>query len=203
MTSEVQAALIGASSGAVFGALASLLVNFLSTRFRIEMYYSLMQLEPQDKFGKRVTARIFNGYDFPMNDAIAYITIYHKESDVQDPPNNKYDAFIKRSDDRKQVREERLCWSINGNPYQTDIYAGERQGLDIFEVGDCWIEIPSESGWGANTYENGRQGKARVFLNRKRYEAVIKIVSKDTKAKEFKVVIDPDDKSGRLLQLLD
>jgi hypothetical protein len=167
------------------------------------MYYSMLQLEPQQIFGVRVTARVFNGYDFPMNDAIAYITIYHEESDVRHPPNNRYDAFIKPPNDVKQVREERLCWSINGNPYKTDIYAGEKQSLDIFEVGDCWIEIPSESGWGAITYENGRRGKARVFLNRKRYEAVIKIVSKDTKAKEFKVVIDPNDKSGRLLQIVD
>lgn len=194
MTSEVQAALIGAVSGAAFGALASLLVNSLSTWFRIKMFSCKLHLEPPQKFGVRVTSRVFNAYDFPMNDAIAYITVYHQKEDVRHPPNNGYDAFIKPPDDVKLVREERLCWSINENPYQTDIYAGERQGLDLFEVGDCWIEIPSENGWGAVTYENGRRGKARVFLNRKKYEAEIKIVSKDTKAKKFKVVIDPDVK---------
>jgi hypothetical protein len=204
MTVEVQAAIIGAASGAAFGALATLLVNFFSTKFRIERYYCTLQLEPQTKAGTRVTARIFNGYDYPMNDAIAYITIYHKESDIQDPPIG-YDAFIKRRDHKKLVEDDRLCWSLDGNPYKTDIYAGERQSLDVFEVVDSqnWIQIPSERGWGSEKYENGRPGKARIFLNRKRYEAEIKIVSKDTKAKKFNIAIDPDDKSGRLLQLLD
>ena len=204
MTVEVQAALIGAASGAAFGALATLLVNFLSTKFRIDRYYSTLQLEPQTKAGTRVTARIFNGYDYPMNDAVAYITIYHEESDIQDPPIG-YDAFIKRRDHKKLVEDDRLCWSLDGNPYKTDIYAGERQSLDVFEVVDSqdWIQIPSERGWGSERYENGRSGRARVFLNRKRYEAEIKIVSKDTKAKKFNIAIDPDDKSGRLLQLLD
>ena len=202
MAVELQAALIGAASGAAFGALATLLVNFLSTRFRIKEYYSTLKLEPQVKAGTRVTARIFNDCDYAMNDAIAYITIFHEESDVQDPPSG-YDAFIKRRDHRKLVDDDRLCWSLDGNPY--DIYAGERQSLDVFEVVDSqnWIQIPSERGWGSEKYDNGRSGKARVFLNRKRYEAEIKIVSKDTKAKKFKVAIDPGDKSGRLLQLID
>jgi hypothetical protein len=205
MTSEVQAALIGAASGAAFGALASLLVNSLSTKFRTEMYDIKLQLEPQAKAGTRVTARIFNGYDYPMNHAVAYITIYHEKTDVVPPPNNSYDAFIKPPDHVKLVEEDRLCWSLDGNPHEIDIYGGERQSLDVFEVVDSqyWIQIPSERGWGSEKYEDGRRGKARVFLNRKRYEAEIKIVSKDTKAKKFKVAIDPDDKSGALLQLLD
>ena len=68
--------------------------------------------------------------------------------------------------------------------------------------GKVWISL----GWwlldrdsigervGCGHIRNGRRGKARVFLNRKKYEAEIKIVSKDTKAKKFKVVRDPDVK---------
>ena len=159
MTDEVQAALVGAASGAVFGALASLLVNFLSTKFRIERFHCTTKLEPQLRFGVRITACVLNGYDYPMNDAIAYITIHHQNSDVLDPP-PLCDAFIKPPNDVKCVKEERLCWSINGNPYRTDVYAGERQSLDVFEVGDRWIQIPSESGWGTIIYERGRRGKA-------------------------------------------
>ena len=162
MTDEVRAAIVGAATGAVFGALASLLVNFLSTRFRIERYHCTTKLERQPRFGARITARVINGYDYPMNDAIAYITVHHQESDVLPPPNG-YDAFIKPPNDVKCVNEERLCWSINGNPYRTDIYGGERQSLDVFEVNDSWIEIPSESGWGAIRYEGGRLGKARAL----------------------------------------
>jgi hypothetical protein len=205
MSTEVLAALIGAASGAAFGALATLFVNYLSTKFRVDMYYSKLGLEPQNKVGSRVSARIFNGYSYPMNDAVAYITIYHELSDVVPSPNNNYDAFIKPPDHVKVVEEDRLCWSLDGNPYEIDIYAGERQSLDVFEVVDSqdWIQIPSERGWGSEKYENGRQGKARVFLKRKRYEAEIKIVSRDTKAKKFTVAMDPDDGSGRLLQLID
>jgi hypothetical protein len=36
-------------------------------------------------------------------------------------------------------------------------------------------------------------GTSRVFLKAKKYRATIKIVSKDTKAKEFEVQIDPDN----------
>ena len=50
-----------------------------------------------------------------------------------------------------------------------------------------WIEIPSESGWGT------AGGISRVFLRWKKYEATIKIVSKDSQAKDFLVQIDPDN----------
>ena len=75
------------------------------------------------------------------------------------------------------------------NPASVDIYAGERQVLDVanFDRGGIWIEIPSESGWGTVG------GTSRVFLKWKKYSATIKIVSKDSKAKEFPVQIDPDN----------
>jgi hypothetical protein len=76
-----------------------------------------------------------------------------------------------------------------GNPASLNIYSGERQSLDIanFDPNREWIEIPSESGWGTVS------GTSRVFLRWKKYEATIKIVSKDSKAKDFLVQIDPDN----------
>jgi hypothetical protein len=37
------------------------------------------------------------------------------------------------------------------------------------------------------------QRTSRVFLKPKRYSAIIKIVSKEAKAKEFRIEINPDD----------
>jgi hypothetical protein len=38
--------------------------------------------------------------------------------------------------------------------------------------------------------------KSRVFLRARRYNATIKVISKDTKAKEFAVKIDPDSQAA-------
>jgi hypothetical protein len=92
------------------------------------------------------------------------------------------------------LKEDRLCWSRADNPDVIDIYARERQNLDVYEIDrqGFWIQIPSEKGWGTTG------GTARVFLKAKKYTAIIKIVSKDTKAKEFKLQIDPFDKTAPL-----
>jgi hypothetical protein len=87
------------------------------------------------------------------------------------------------------VQDDRLCWSIYPNPPFVDIYPGERQALNVVNIDPKpnWVEFPSENGWGTVG------GTSRVFLKAKKYRATIKIVSKDTKAKEFEVQIDPDN----------
>ena len=71
--------------------------------------------------------------------------------------------------------------------------------MDIVDIQDGYIEIPSEDGWASNQTENQvnvekeRRKDSRVFLKRKKYRAEIKIVSKDAKAKVFQILIDPED----------
>jgi hypothetical protein len=122
----------------------------------------------------------------PLSHVYAYIIVEHDPSDILPPPPG-YRAYIKPGDHK--FEEERLCWSMAGNPAHVDIYAGEKQPLDVVEVDPAgnWIQIPSESGWGTG-------GISRAFLRMNKYNATIKIVSKETKAKEFKLQIDPFDK---------
>jgi hypothetical protein len=170
--------------GALAGALMSFVVNIWSDWNRRKGLHRNLLLEPQRKSGCRVTARIHNGYVLPMSHVYAYITIEHDPTDVLHPPSG-YKVYIK-PDDHK-FEEDRLCWSMAGNLAHVDIYAGEKQPLDVVEIdprGD-WIQIPSECGWGIG------DGISRVFLKMKKYNAAIKIVSKDTKAKEFELQIDP------------
>ena len=100
----------------------------------------------------------------------------------------------------KIVTDDRLCWSFAGNPASIDIYAGEKQAIAIANITADWIEFSSEDGW--STLTNGVK-RSRVFLARKEYAATIKIVSKDTKAKEFKLLIDPDNMESPITLLRD
>ena len=187
--SDVQTPLISFSVAVI----TSLVVYLLTTLFRFWWIKLNMKLEEKELIGSRVTVRIFNNSIFPMNDTYAYITIVHEKSDVRTPPDQKK-SYIYPPDNSSRghlciVQEDRLCWSMASNPASLNIYSGERQSLDIanFDPKHEWIEIPSESGWGTVG------GISRVFLKWKKYEATIKIVSKDSKAKEFSVQIDPDN----------
>ena len=195
---DFQTPLISAAFGALFGGLASLVVNVLSVRWRLERLHACLDLEPQDRVGTRVTARICNGYDFPLNSSWAYITINHELSDVLPAPNGSK-AYV-GPDHHKCVQEDRLCWSFSGNSAYLDIYPGEKQSLDVagFDHGRNWIEIPSEDGWGS---ELAKGKSSRVYLKWKKYDATIKIVSKDTRAKEFSVQINPDNEKTPLTLL--
>ena len=176
--------------GAVFGALAGLVANVFAAWCRRKRLEACLKFEPQDRFGDRATARICSGYDFPLNSVWAYITITHELSDIAPPPNG-FKAYVGPRCS-KIVKEDRLCWSFSGNPASFNIYPGEKQSLDVvgFDHDRNWIEIPSEDGWGS---ELGKGKSSRVFLSWKKYDATIKIVSKDTRAKQFEVQIDPDN----------
>jgi hypothetical protein len=173
--------------GAAAGAIAAFVVNLFSTRWTRWRLYHGLKLKPQERTGSRACMRVQNGYIFPINSAYAYLTIHHEISDVIAPPNN-FSAFI-TPQSRCRVVEDRLCWSIttpNSNPPSVDVYPGELQSLDVVNFGPDWLEFPSENGWAS-------MGKtSRVFIKSKRYQATIKIVSRDTKAKSFNIEIDPD-----------
>ncbi len=187
--SDVQTPLISFAVAVI----TSLVVYLLTELFRIWWIKLNIKLEEKELIGSRVTVRIFNDSIFPMNDAYAYITIVHEESDVLPPPDQAKSYIYPPVNSRRGhlciVKEDRLCWSMAGNPASLNIYSGERQSLDIanFDPDRKWIEIPSESGWGT------AGGISRLFLRWKKYEATIKIVSKDSKAKDFLVQIDPDN----------
>jgi hypothetical protein len=182
----LETTIIGAAAGAVTGFIATL----VTTRWRLWwlQYHLHFEAEPGSIFHSHKSARIYNGYIFPLRSVFAYITIVHQLSDIVSPPPGM-NAFVNKTCP-KIVTEDRLCWSFAGNPASIDIYSKERQAIGIANVTADWIEFPSEDGWATMT--NGKE-TSRVFLARKKYHATIKIVSKDTKAKEFKIVIDPNN----------
>jgi len=129
---------------------------------------------------------------------MAYLTIQHDLDAVMEPPCH-FAAFIERRH-LKQIEEEKLCWSANAptrNPATIDIYAGEKQMLDIgdFGVSGEWIEIPSEVGYASSQTESEAKEKDRIksraFLRGRCYRGTIKIVSSDTRRRIFHIEIDP------------
>jgi hypothetical protein len=181
--SDLRTTLIGAAAGAI----AAFLVNLFSARWTRWRLYRALKIRPQGRVGSRACVRIHNGYIFPINCAYAYITIDHEIADVIGPPNG-FSAFV-IPQSRCRVTDDRLCWSVttpHSNPPSVDIFPGERQSLDVVDFGPGWLEFPSENGWASL----GRT--SRVFLKSRRYRATITIVSKDTKAKKFRIEIDPD-----------
>jgi hypothetical protein len=211
MSRDIETTLIGALAGAT----ASLIVNLLMGSWKIWQLHRNIGFHPQPPTGTRGTVRIHNGYKYPLNNVYAYITIDHVLDDVLEPP-EPFDSYISRNHLYK-VQEDRLCWSSTApstNPPVLDIYAGEKQALDIvnFDPRGQWIEIPSEKGWATSqdsdhvrqmkqNGENDGIKKSRVFLRPRKYKAIIKIVSKDTKAKEFRIEIDPTNREAPLKAL--
>jgi len=180
----LETTIIGAAAGAVAGFIATL----ATTRWRVWWLKYHLDFLAEPKSGTHAFARIYNGYIFPLHSVFVYITIDHQLSDIVETPlPNK--AFVNKGCQRI-VTEDRLCWSFAENPASIDIYAGEKQAIGIANVTTDWIEFPSEDGW--STLTDGKK-TSRVFLARKKYDATINIVSKDTKAKEFKILIDPDN----------
>src|ERR1017187_6430996 len=85
---DLKTALIGGAAGAVMGGVTSLVVTSLATRWRIfRLHYSLrFKPEPGSIFHSHKSARIYNGYIFPLHSVYAYITIVHQLSDIVSPP---------------------------------------------------------------------------------------------------------------------
>ena len=186
--------------GAIAGGVAGLLTQFIVPGLRRHLLFVKLHFKQCSKRGTRGTARICNCYVLPLSGAVAYINVENDAEDVIEPPKH-FTAFIGPGNAGK-VEDDRLCWSSTApvsNPAIIDIYGGEEQALDIVDIQDGYIEIPSEDGWASNQTENQvnvekeRRKNSRVFLKRKKYRAEIKIVSKDAKAKVFQILIDPED----------
>jgi len=199
--------LIGAAAGAIMG----MIVNLCMNRWRLWKLHHKLEFEALSRTGTRGTARIYNNYIYGLRGAFAYITIDHNLEDILPPP-PPFDAFI-TPEHRIHVYEDRLCWSTTmpvPNPPVVDICPGEKQSLDIVNVDTDgkWIEIPSENGWATSQNhgdiqkgpKNDEIRKSRVFLRPRKYNVTIKIVNRDTKAKEFRIEIDPMS-TDRLISL--
>lgn len=107
------------------------------------------------------------------------------------PPTGQ-DAFIKPGQ-FVPVESQQLCWSVRSpavNPMRVDIFAKERQPLSPCAIDNDLITLPSEEGW---TFPSDRPRIARVFLRRRRYSGVLKIISADTDARFFGLEINPEN----------
>ena len=188
--------------GALAGGLVSFWINTFQEWARVRRISRKLRLEPQPRVGSRVTARVVNDSNCLIRGAVAYLTIQHELADVIAPPKH-FAAFVVPDRHLKKLEEDKLCWSAvapTRNPALIDIYAGERQLLDVADFGasDHWIEIPSEVGYSSSQTEGESKTKgqisSRVFLKAGRpYLGTIKIVSADTRAKIFEVEIDLAD----------
>ncbi len=186
--------------GAVSGGVVSLIVNlFLQSfmpwikRWRLTR---CINVYPEVTHGEHTRCRVYNGGYWTMGNAIAYITLNVGRDDVIQPPRGQ-DAFI-RPDQFVPLESQQLCWSVrspSANPLKVDIFAKERQPLAPCALGPDFIVIPSEEGW---VFPTDRPRIARVFLRRKKYDGVLKIVSADTDARFFRLEIDPGDPESPL-----
>src|ERR1039458_8079624 len=154
----LETTIIGATAGAVTGAVFGFIATLVTTRWRIWWLKHHLHFVAEPKSGTHASARIYNGYIFPLRSAFAYITIDHQLSDIFETPHPN-NAFVNQGCP-KIVKEDRLCWSFAGNPASIDIYAGEKQAIGIANVTADWIEFPSEDGW--STLTDGRK-RSRVF----------------------------------------
>jgi hypothetical protein len=142
----------------------------------------------------KVAVRLRNDYVLPLTDCCAYVSLKYEQSDIMVPPAGR-DAVITPAAPLF-VDQERLCWSAHfptQNPAKVDIYSGETHGLEVFiyDLETPWLALLTEK------YDK----PCRVFLKGgKRYRGYLRIVSKETRAKSWKMEIDLNDE--RKLRLL-
>jgi hypothetical protein len=179
--------------GAAFGATASLIVNYVFaslapriTRCNLTRH---LKVHAQPNLARIALCRVHYGGYWTIGQAIAYLRLEFANEDVLQPPEGQ-NAFIKPGRIARDYGQ--LCWSVRApteNPIKVDIFAKESQHLGLCEIQQQHIMVPSEEGWEDS---EGKHPHARVFLVRKKYCGVLKIVSADTNAKCFRVEIDPE-----------
>ncbi len=168
---------------AIVGALATMLVGFVSPRLRrwnLTRQLSVRTSVPQEPNARCIVRNA--GY-WTVGRAGIYISLDIEPEDVVPPPDNQ-EAFVTPSA-FAPIDEAQLCWSVRKpepNPMTVDILAKKKLYFSPFSVGDTFIRIPSEEGW---------DGKSRVFLRRRTYHGIFKFVTADTNAKELFLTIDP------------
>ncbi len=142
--------------------------------------------------GANVQCRVANSSNWQVKRAILYITVYYDHSDVLPPPSNnkgcKKAAFITNNHVTDLV-EDRIIWSVareSIDRMEIDIFPGEEQVFAPFQIFDDYVEVPSELGFASDDC------KCRVFLKKKEYKGVLKIVSESTWSKEFAFNFNPN-----------
>ncbi len=194
---HLESTMWGPIAGAITGGLASLLINLIFSiampRIRRWNLTRSIGIYPEKTHGFHTRLRVFNGGYWTLGNAVCYISIDATEEDVIPPPPNEK-AFV-TPDHFVPLEEMQVCWSVwypTINPMKVDIYAKERQPLSPCGFNDEFIMIPSEHG---GVIQENHSRIARVFLRRKRYSAVLKIVTADTDARYFQLIIDPENKA--------
>ncbi len=181
---RLYAAIWGAITGGIMSLLVSLLFNVLLPRFRrynLTRHISIVA-DPTHHFHTRF--RVRNGGYWTISDATLYLSL-----DIQQQDTLPVSAHI-HPEEFAPLREDQLCWSVRSptkHPLKVAIYAKELQPFSPCRICPDRIEIPSEEGW---------DGLKRVVLKRRRYTGTLKLVSADTNAKCFSLVIDPDSPSN-------
>lgn len=171
----------------------SFIVQSLAPRLKRWQLTRKIMLATEDLHGGRANHRVCNNGFWTMKNSIAYITLNVQESDVLKPPQGE-DAFIKPNN-FSFIHDQQLCWSVHypiANPMKVDIYAGENQPISLYEIRPDMIMLPSEKGWEPLKDKDGHNlpRMARVFIKRKKYDGTLKIVSEDTTARSFKIIIN-------------
>ncbi len=180
--------IISLISGGAAGAVFSFTVNcWMAAWTRKQLHAKLTIGDPVLHAGS-LTLRIRNGYVIPLTNCWAYLTLDdYQPTDIIQPPNASWQAFI-TPQAPLMVREDRLCWSLSPIKPIADIYAGERQSLLL-------AAVPPNRDW-IGIYSETLMSPFRVFLRggAKCYDGTLKVVSKDTMAKEFRIRIDLRDR---------
>lgn len=182
----------------IAGALAGGVVSLTTTWFigfcrRCRLHQKLRIYRPEVHYSDKtktgvLTVRVHNCHVLPLTECWAYLSLANiKDADILSPPDDRR-AHIEPNAPFP-LQDERLCWSVTYPIPQSpkvDIYADESQSLQVLEFNPSanWIGIFSES----------RMSPYRVFLRGdKVYEGSLKIISKETKAKEVAIRIDLRD----------
>lgn len=182
---------------AVTAAITSLIVYFaqsyikrkrLTNKLRVVVEY----YAGNDNGGGRPSCRVCNDGQWTIHNATPYITLQIKKGDIIKPPDGNL-AFM--MPDTELIEDQQLCWSVRPNPLKVDIYAGEKQHISLCGITENHIMLPSEEGWVSSITNSSERKHVRAYLERKKYDGQIKIVSDDTNAKSFKFTIDPDNKT--------
>jgi hypothetical protein len=180
--------------GAIAGGLMSLMVNLLFgiafPRFRRWSLTRQISIVTDPPHGGHARFRVVNGGYWTIQDATLYIDLDFQEKDTMHPPYTGGTAHIEPTR-FVPLRGDQLCWSVRSptpNPMKVAIFAKERQPFSPCYIEPTFITIPSEDGW-------SHGATRRVFLRPKRYTGTLKLVSADTDARYFSIVIDPSSAS--------
>jgi hypothetical protein len=180
----------GALAGGVISLVVSLAFSFIQPRIRRWQLTRGLAVEIDPPHGPHARLRVANRGYWTVKDTIVYMALEFSADDVAPPPDRG--AFI-TPELFVPMEDEQLCWSVRSptpNPIRVDIFARERQPICPCLIEPDCILIPSE--------ELGKEGKWRVSLHRREYHGQLKVVSADTDARYFSLVIDPDNRSQPL-----